>query len=217
VTERSHFDAPTGGHDVAMSISHNLLNQFLYEAWAAGILEFAVDQDDLMDAMGHIPGAKDAFDNVLGIVGRLTLPPVIHRDKAGRVMLSFGEAKVDGFLATNLYQITLEGNIGARSEIELTIQDGALQVTPVLKEVYVEVARKHFVGLDPEAVEMLLREAAPLFMEAIAKKLEAFRVPAFNLESAGMPGIVLGIDVGTFTPYPDSYNFTGDLLDLGGE
>jgi hypothetical protein len=207
--------APSAGQ-MGVGVGYNLLNQFLYELWHAGALKLTLDEGDLAAALPRVP-ALAGLDAVLDVTAELALPPVVEQGEGGKVRVSFGELRVDLKLDVGVFQIALQTNVGARADLELTIEDGGVRVVPEVKELHFELGRRTFSGLNPEAVQSLVRAIAPEMVGRIAGALEAFRLPEFDLETAGLPGVRLGIESGTVTAGPAGVQFAGRVAVITGE
>ncbi len=201
--------APAGG-PMAVGVGYNLLNQFLYELWHAGALEITLDEGDLADVLPKVPGLG-GLDVVINVKAALSMPPVVERGANGDVLFSFGELRLDIMLDLGVFQLSIAANVGARTDVALTIEDGAVRVTPTVRELHLDLGRRAFSGLNPEAVEALVRAIAPELVGRIAGSLEAFRLPEFDLENAGLPGVRLGIESGSVDAAAAGVTFTGSV------
>jgi hypothetical protein len=199
--------APASG-PMAVGVGYNLLNQFLYEVWKAGALEIKLDERDLADALPRIPGLA-GLDVVLNVKAELGMPPVVEPGANGQILFSFGELRLDIMLDVGVFQVSIAANVGARTDVALAIEDGAVRVTPTVRELHLDLGRRAFSGLNPEAVEALVRAMAPELVTRIAGSLEAFRLPQFDLDGAGLPGVRLGIDSGKVTAGAQGATFAG--------
>jgi hypothetical protein len=200
---------------MGVGVGYDLLDQFLYEVWKAGALRIKLDEHDLAPVLAQIP-FLNGLDPVLDVSAELALPPVVEAGPGGTLLFSFGEMRMTLRLDVGIFQIALTTDLGARTQVAIAIDGGAVRVTPTVSELHLDLGRRTFSGLNPEAVEQLVRAIAPELVGRIAASLEAFRLPEFDLATAGLPGVRLGIDSGRMSAGPDGVAFTGSVSLLTG-
>ena len=199
---------PTAG--VSVQIPYDLLNRFSYELWNAGGFETTVSEADLQAVLDKLPAVRQ-YDPIVDVLAEFRLPPVISRDGGG-VQLSFGQLEVELFVGSSLFQLVVEANLAGRVTLAVEVESGVLKFVPALTEVHVDIGQKAFSGLNVESVEALLREMAPALLSSVARKLEAFHLPSFDMTNVGLPGTVLELDNARLVADESTMTLAGDLV-----
>lgn len=142
--------------------------------------------------------------------------PVVSADPSSGLELSFGEMQTQVFFTSDLVQATIQANLAARVTLEATVEGRRLRLRPSLSEFHIDVGRETFSGLNPEAVEKLLKEMLPGLVDSLASKIQTFPIPEISLAQLGEPDARLGLENASVTATQQDVRLSGDLTVLHG-
>ncbi len=118
--------SPERDADFGISLSDDLLNRFVFELWAGGLLDLTLSTADgaLDPALLADLGARDEAEIRVNPV----LPPVlVERD--GRAQLQMGELEVEILTPGGEHGERIALAVNAFADVELAVQDGVAQLS----------------------------------------------------------------------------------------
>jgi len=156
--------------DVGLSLSDDLLNRVLFEAWRGGVLDMRLSTDD-----GSLEPIM--LTQLKATEGTITLnpalPPVVVQ-KDGKLQAQFGELNVsidtpDGQLGHHL-----DASIAMFVDLDMTVEDGQIKLSLENPELTITVRDSDW-GADNETVTNLLQNMLPV--DAMLSLLGDFSFP----------------------------------------
>jgi hypothetical protein len=190
---------PDTSADIGMSMSDDLMNRVLFEAWRAGVLDMRMSTDDgSLDPI--LLTQLKADEGTITI--NPTLPPVIVQ-KDGRLQAQMGELNLVIDTPGGQLGNHLEASVTAFIDLDVKVRDGVLKLALGHPEVVITVRDSDW-GADNETVTNLLQQMLPV--DAMIAMLGDIELP--------LPAIGnLSIDRATVSR-EESGTFTGVAVEL---
>jgi hypothetical protein len=198
--------------ELYLALHDDLLNQILYAAYWAGLLEISIDLEDLAGGgldLSDIPIPGGLSD--VNITVSVMLPPVITSCNAwDDILIQMGDVRIDagfGMLGMDV-QLTLYASLELTGNIGLVDTPDGNQLTIIIEGVsFVELEiaslNDELLGNEAAIAELLEGFLLPMALEAIAGQTFGFALPSIDVNSLapdlGLPGnLRLGLDVRSF-------------------
>jgi len=194
-----------------LALHDDLLNQVLYAAYWAGLLELTIDLDDLAGGgldLSDIPIPGGLSD--VSITVSAMLPPVITSCNAwDDILIQMGDVRIDaafGMLGMNV-SLTLYATLELTGNVGLVDTEAGNELTVVVEGVsFVEMEiaslNDELLGNEGAIGELLEGFLLPMALEAIEGQTFGFALPSIDVGSLapdlGLPALVLGLDVRAF-------------------
>ena len=167
--------------ELVISISDDLMNKSLFEAWRSGLLDLSLSTDD-----GSLE--SDVMDSLHADGGSITLypqlPPVLIPSSSGdKLLLQLGEilAVVDTPGGDLGDRITIAAHVEA--EVDLGVEDGAISLSVDEYDITI-VVRDSDWGASDEAITMVLEEALPI--DSLLASIDSLSIDLPTLYGVGI-------------------------------
>ena len=166
-------DAPTHERhaDVGLSLSDDLLNRVLFEAWRGDMLDIELSSEtgDLDPILLTQLGAN----NAAALVVRADLPPVIV-DREGHLQAELGELNLTLLTPGGDYGARLDLSLTVRVDLEITVEDGEIVLALGEPDIGIMVRDSDW-NVSNETITNLLEDQLPI--QTILMLLGDFRFP----------------------------------------